>query len=110
MEIELIIKNLENPTAFKKIKKRRMASSDGKIEKYDALHQSSDDILKTGHKKHKDFDWRAMNRFVEIPKPEHKFVKKDYLTEERIKKGDNYEVKSEFKKNINWDQEIGKNL
>ena len=77
-----------------------------------SLHKSVDGIETTSRKskrKYKDFDWREKNRFTNIPKPEHKFEKKDYLAERRNNQSNQSETRTEAKKKINWDSEM-KNL
>jgi len=111
MEMELIKQNLENPTAFERIKKRMVSSSQNRLNTYKALNSSNmDEKEHTEQKKpkYKDFDWREKNRIVEIPKPEHKFIKKDYLTEKRIQRTNQSETRSEQKKHIDWETELNK--
>jgi archaellin len=112
MEMQLIKQNLENPTAFERIKKRMVSSSQNKLSPYKGLNSSiagsvpdSNSISKP---RYKNFDWREKNRFVDVPKPPKEFKKLDYLSEMRTKKGTIDESRSEIRKVNNWDEEVNK--
>ena len=113
MEMELIKQNLQNPTAFEKIKKRIVSSSQNRLNAYKALNSSNIDQQEEGMKlasdtesinkkfsarkaKGKDFDWREKNRLIEIPKPPKQIIMTDYLADQRIKKTNNEEVASAY--------------
>ena len=114
MEMELIKQNLDNPTAFERMKKRMVSSSQNKIASVSNLNKSQDSSLSSARQhtstkpKYKDFDWREKNRFMNIPKPEHNFKKRDYLVEKRNEKANQSETRSEYRKHINWEDEIKK--
>lgn len=111
MEMELIKQNLQNPTAFEKIKKRMVSSSQNRINGYKALNSSaadaSEDRLKLASdtetinkkfsaRKAKEFNWREKNRLIDIPKPPKEIKKVDYLADQRAKKGNSEEVASAY--------------
>lgn len=113
MEMDLIKQNLQNPTAFERIKKRMVSSSQNKITPYKNLKPSStiddrDNLSSVRKPKYKDFDWREKNRFMEVPKPPKEFKKIDYLTDMRTKKNNKDETRSENRGYHNWDEELSK--
>mmetsp|Transcript_12988 Transcript_12988/g.14938 ORF Transcript_12988/g.14938 Transcript_12988/m.14938 type:complete len:586 (-) Transcript_12988:8-1765(-) len=104
MEMELIKQNLQNPTAFEKIKKRLVSSSQNRLNSYKALNSSNLDGHEEGvkmvsdtdsinkkysAKKHKEFDWRQKNRLIDIPKPPMENKSIDYLAQQRNKTNQN---------------------
>lgn len=111
MEMELIKQNLQNPTAFEKIKKRIVSSSQNRIGTYKALNNSGIDASeekmkmvsdtetinkKFSARKAKDFNWREKNRLIDIPKPPKDIKTVDYLADQRVKKSNNEEVASAY--------------
>ena len=71
MEMELIRQNLDQPTAFERMKKRMVSSSQNRNKSYKKLgssiaHQSDGERSSRKPRKAKDFDWRSMNRFVGV--------------------------------------------
>lgn len=111
MEMELIKQNLQNPTAFERMKKRMVSSSQHKVSPYKDLNMSANNSVAESSgvkKKYKDFDWREKNRFVGVPKPEKEFVKIDYLQEMRQRRGSTDDVKSEVRRAYNWEEEVNK--
>lgn len=121
MEMELIKQNLQNPTAFERIKKRMVSSSQNRLNSYQALNPG-DDKNKFGSdnesigqrgterkakRKYKDFDWREKNRFASIPKPPKEFKKIDYLAEARSHATADGESRTEYRR-PNWQAEASK--
>ncbi|CAI2361078.1 unnamed protein product [Moneuplotes crassus] len=110
MEMELIKQNLKQPTAFERIKKRMVSSSQNRGSdgfsklNHSTVNHSAGRRSPRRHKKN-DVDWRSMNRIVGIPKPEKNFVKINYL--KRSSRKEPEEHHSEYKQN-DWDSEIKK--
>lgn len=115
MEMDLIKQNLQNPTAFERIKKRMVSSSQTRLNPYTALnnshldgHESEAKYSERKKPKYKDFDWREKNRFYEIPKPPKEIKKVDYLAEKRNQRNNDHEVRSEVRKPHRWEDEMNK--
>ena len=73
MEMELIKQNLKEPTAFERMKKRMVSSSQNRKNKFQKLNSSiiNQSSSKRSERKQrgKDFDWRSMNRIVGVSFP-----------------------------------------
>ena len=73
MEMELIKQNLKEPTAFERMKKRMVSSSQNRKNKFKKLNSSiiNQSSSKRSERKQrgKDFDWRSMNRIVGVSFP-----------------------------------------
>jgi hypothetical protein len=110
MEMDLIKQNLAKPTAFERMKKRMVSSSQSRVGQYKNLNSSMDNSIAAQstnkRRKAKDFDWREKNRFVDVPKPPKDFVKIDYLNEFKHKKSTK-DTRSQHK-SLNWDNELSK--
>jgi hypothetical protein len=109
MEMDLIKQNLAKPTAFERMKKRMISSSQSRIGEYKQLSASVDHSIadsSSRRPKYKNFDWREKNRFVDVPKPQKEFRRIDYLQEFKARKS-NQDTRSEHKAH-NWENELHK--